>query len=129
VGSKEIQEYGWWLEERKEMIKLVDIILEEVDSDQKEMVDGIVDMLNQVKDINNRKEMALDRLKDFKKQNIKINTKEFLQKSGLVSIDETWTKEYKKSINCNNPKGFSQRAHCAGRRKRKRGGKTKSKPI
>ncbi len=40
-------------------------------------VDGIVDMLNQVKDINNRKEMALDRLKDFKKQNIKINTKEF----------------------------------------------------
>ena len=129
MGSKEIQEYGWWLEERKEMIKLVDIILEEVDSDQKEMVDGIVDMLNQVKDINNRKEMALDRLKDFKKQNIKINTKDFLQKSGLVSIDETWTKEYKKSINCNNPKGFSQRAHCAGRRKRKRGGKTKSKPI
>ena len=129
MGSKEIQEYGWWLEERKEMIKLVDIILEEVDSDQKEMVDGIVDMLNQVKDINNRKEMALDRLKDFKKQNIKINTKEFLQKSGLVSIDETWTKEYKKSINCNNPKGFSQRAHCAGRRKRKRGGKTKSKPV
>ena len=111
------------------MIKLVDIILEEVDSDQKEMVDGIVDMLNQVKDINNRKEMALDRLKDFKKQNIKINVKDFLQKSGLVSIDETWTKEYKKSINCNNPKGFSQRAHCAGRRKRKRGGKTKSKPV
>lgn len=129
MGSKEIQEYGWWLEERKEMIKLVDIILEEVDSDQKEMVDGIVDMLNQVKDINNRKEMALDRLKDFKKQNIKINTKDFLQKSGLVSIDETWTKEYKKSINCNNPKGFSQRAHCAGRRKRKRGGNTKSKPV
>jgi hypothetical protein len=129
MGSKEIQEYGWWLEERKEMIKLVYIILEEVDSDQKEMVDGIIDMLNQVKDINNRKEMALDRLKDFKKQNIKINTKDFLQKSGLVSIDETWTKEYKKSINCNNPKGFSQRAHCAGRRKRKRGGKTKSKPV
>jgi ABC-type nitrate/sulfonate/bicarbonate transport system substrate-binding protein len=129
MGSKEVQEYGWWVEERKEMIKLVDIILEEVDSDQKEMVDGIVDMLNQVKDINNRKEMALDRLKDFKKQNIKINTKDFLQKSGLVSIDETWTKEYKKSINCNNPKGFSQRAHCAGRRKRKRGGKTKSKPV
>ena len=129
MGSKEIQEYGWWLEERKEMIKFVDILLEESESDQKEMVDGIIDMLNQVKDINNRKEMALDRLKDFKKQNIKINTKDFLQKSGLVSIDETWTKEYKKSINCNNPKGFSQRAHCAGRRKRKRGGKTKSKPV
>jgi hypothetical protein len=129
VGSKEVQEYGRWVEEGKVMIKLVDIILEEVDSDQKEMIDGVIDMLNQVKDINNRKEMALDRLKDFKKQNIKINVKDFLQKSGLVSVDETWTKEYKKSINCNNPKGFSQRAHCAARRKRKRGGKTKSKPV
>jgi hypothetical protein len=44
-------------------------------------------------------------------------------------ILERWTKKYKKSINCSNPKGFSQKAHCAGRRKRKRGGKTKSKPI
>ena len=115
------------MEERKEMIKFVDILLEESESDQKEMVDGIIDMLNQVKDINNRKEMALDRLKDFKKQNIKINITDFLQKSGLLS--EIWTKEYKKSINCSNPKGFSQRAHCAGRRKRKRGGTTKSKPV
>ena len=69
MGSKEVQEYGWWLEERKEMIKLMDL------------------------------------------------------------IPETWTKKYKKSIDCSNPKGFSQRAHCAGRRKRKRGGKTKSKPV
>ena len=23
-----------------------------------------------------------------------------------------WTRKYKKSINCKNPKGFSQRAHC-----------------
>ena len=28
-----------------------------------------------------------------------------------------WSKKYKDSINCSNPKGFSQRAHCAGRRK------------
>jgi hypothetical protein len=69
VGSKEVQEYGWWMEEGKEV----------------------------------------KRLKDF--------------------IPEEWTKEYKKSINCSNPKGFSQRAHCAGRRKRKRGGQTKSKPV
>jgi hypothetical protein len=117
------------VEKRKEMIKLVDIILEEVDSDQKEMIDGVVDMLNQVKDINNRKEMALDRLRDFKKNNIKINPKEFLARCGLSSITEKWTKKYKKSINCSNPKGFSQRAHCAGRRKRKRGGETKSKPV
>lgn len=29
-----------------------------------------------------------------------------------------WSKKYKKSINCNNPKGFSQKAHCAGKKKR-----------
>jgi hypothetical protein len=31
---------------------------------------------------------------------------------------EAWSKKYKRSIDCNNPKGFSQRAHCAGRKKR-----------
>ncbi len=29
-----------------------------------------------------------------------------------------WSEKYKKSIDCNNPKGFSQRAHCQGRRKK-----------
>ena len=29
-----------------------------------------------------------------------------------------WSKKYKKSIDCNNPKGFSQKAHCQGRKKR-----------
>jgi len=29
-----------------------------------------------------------------------------------------WSNKYKKSINCNNPKGFSQKAHCAGKKKR-----------
>ena len=32
-------------------------------------------------------------------------------------ITEKWTKKYKKSINCSNPRGFSQKAHCAGRKK------------
>jgi len=34
-------------------------------------------------------------------------------------IEEKWSEKYKKSINCKNPKGFSQRAHCQGRKKRK----------
>lgn len=42
---------------------------------------------------------------------------------------ETWSKKYKKSINCNNPKGFSQKAHCAGRKARQAGKHTKSKSI
>lgn len=28
-----------------------------------------------------------------------------------------WSSKYKKSIDCNNPKGFSQKAHCAGKKK------------
>jgi hypothetical protein len=32
-------------------------------------------------------------------------------------VTEKWTEKYKKSIDCSNPKGFSQRAHCQGRKK------------
>ena len=32
-------------------------------------------------------------------------------------IAENWSAKYKKSINCNHPKGFSQKAHCAGKKK------------
>jgi hypothetical protein len=32
-------------------------------------------------------------------------------------LEEKWSKKYKSSINCSNPKGFSQKAHCAGRKK------------
>jgi hypothetical protein len=32
-------------------------------------------------------------------------------------LTEVWSKKYKDSIDCNNPKGFSQKAHCAGRKK------------
>jgi len=32
-------------------------------------------------------------------------------------LDEKWSQKYKSSINCSHPKGFSQKAHCAGKRK------------
>jgi hypothetical protein len=32
-------------------------------------------------------------------------------------ITEKWSTKYKRSINCAHPKGFSQRAHCQGRKK------------
>jgi hypothetical protein len=31
--------------------------------------------------------------------------------------NEDWSAKYKRSIDCNNPKGFSQKAHCQGRKK------------
>jgi len=33
--------------------------------------------------------------------------------------NEGWSEKYKKSIDCSNPKGFSQKAHCAGRKKKR----------
>jgi len=36
----------------------------------------------------------------------------------IRKIDEEWSDKYKRSIDCNNPKGFSQKAHCAGRKKK-----------
>jgi len=39
----------------------------------------------------------------------------------------SWSDKYKRSINCDNPHGFSQKAHCAARKKRQRGEVTKSK--
>jgi len=36
---------------------------------------------------------------------------------GVDSLNEKWSAKYKSSINCSNPKGFSQKAHCAGRKK------------
>lgn len=32
-------------------------------------------------------------------------------------LNEKWSQKYKRSIDCSNPKGFSQRAHCQGRKK------------
>ena len=32
-------------------------------------------------------------------------------------VTEKWSKKYKQSIDCSNPRGFSQRAHCQGRKK------------
>jgi hypothetical protein len=34
------------------------------------------------------------------------------------NLDEKWSAKYKRSINCAEPNGFSQKAHCAGRKKK-----------
>jgi len=54
----------------------------------------------------------------FATRNVKIfiNT-EKIKDDEESELNEKWSEKYKKSINCNNPKGFSQKAHCAGRKK------------
>lgn len=37
----------------------------------------------------------------------------------IPQVSEKWSQKYKRSIDCSNPKGFSQRAHCQGRKKKK----------
>jgi hypothetical protein len=50
-------------------------------------------------------------------------------KEKTKEMREDWSNKYKKSIDCNNPKGFSQKAHCQARKLRSIGKKTESKPI
>jgi cytidyltransferase-like protein len=35
----------------------------------------------------------------------------------LAALKEKWSSKYKRGINCDRPRGFSQRAHCQGRKK------------
>jgi hypothetical protein len=58
------------------------------------------------------------------------------EKAGILNgnpdqshLGEAWSAKYKKSINCENPKGFSQRAHCAGRKKRQAHKHTQSQSV
>ncbi len=56
------------------------------------------------------KSVAKDALKSLNKEMGKAHKKE-------ESLEEKWTQKYKNSINCSSPKGFSQKAHCAGKKK------------
>ena len=53
------------------------------------------------------------KLLNILKENILVETE-------VDSLDEKWSEKYKRSINCNNPKGFSQKAHCQGIKKKLR---------
>jgi hypothetical protein len=49
----------------------------------------------------------------------KIASPAVMRKMGMSEqgVAEEWSKKYKSSINCSHPKGFSQKAHCAGKKK------------
>ena len=63
---------------------------------------------------------------DRQKLHFSLKTKngfrELLQQIESLDVDddmlaEAWSEKYKRSIDCSNPKGFSQEAHCAGKEK------------
>jgi len=51
--------------------------------------------------------------KDHKFERTAKNIKQHIDQP----VEEKWSKKYKDSINCSNPKGFSQKAHCASKKK------------
>lgn len=57
---------------------------------------------------------------EFGRPNV-TNDDPFMKKGKKRNIEleiyEKWSQKYKDSINCNNPKGFSQKAHCQGKKK------------
>jgi hypothetical protein len=59
------------------------------------------------KGMDDKREMPKNEFKKFKKKETKEQDE----------VTEKWSEKYKKSIDCSNPKGFSQKAHCDGRKK------------
>jgi cytidyltransferase-like protein len=53
--------------------------------------------------------------RQLKKMHLADSVKQLQEQ--VASLKEKWSAKYKRSINCNRPRGFSQRAHCAGRKK------------
>ena len=51
--------------------------------EDKEMLEGIIDMLLMVNDVNNRLQIALEQLKQFEKDGIPVNEEEFLKALNL----------------------------------------------
>ena len=60
-------------------------------------------------------EEGLDDLKNLP-PDLKKNMKKARKKKSVK--EKKWSEKYKKSIDCSNPKGFSQKAHCAGKKKK-----------
>lgn len=58
-----------------------------------EMVHGIVGIINQVKDIENKKQIVRNMLKQFKKENIEVDREEFLKMCKLKGKEKIETKE------------------------------------
>lgn len=64
------------------MIKLKTILKEKLDNNEYQMVDGIVDILNQVLDVENRKAIADNMVRQFKDEGIKFDYSKFYNAIG-----------------------------------------------
>lgn len=61
--------------------------------------------------------MEYEQMKQGQVESAPQEVEESIKETIKRDLQEKWSEQYKRSINCNNPKGFSQKAHCAGRKK------------
>jgi hypothetical protein len=86
----------------------------------------IENILNQLKDglskniMTNSNIMSTDSSEGMKELNTLVKKIESNE-----DMSEKWSEKYKKSIDCKNPKGFSQKAHCQGKKKKVNESETK----
>jgi hypothetical protein len=59
----------------------------ENDNDDKEMVEGVADILSKVKDVKNRKDLAKYMTNQFKDENVSYDPEEFLEDVNLTEMD------------------------------------------
>ena len=55
--------------------------------------------------------------RELEQEYLNLYGNELFETDQNKTLAEKWSKKYKNSINCSNPKGFSQKAHCAGKKK------------
>ena len=97
----------------KQMRRQLDIMLNEFDPN---MVNNTLNNGHDWADDHiSEAKVNIDQVFDFFMNKLKDEDGEYISNM----LEEKWSEKYKKSIDCNNPKGFSQRAHCKGRKKRK----------
>lgn len=75
----------------------------------KQLKKGIEIEKEHTKNKSQAKEIAMDHISEDPK---------YYDKLSKMEIEEKWSQEYKDSIDCSNPKGFSQKAHCQGKKKK-----------
>jgi hypothetical protein len=66
-----------------------------------------------------KKLASLGGMPGVKTRQLKMTFDPAKMKNGMTpgEVSEEWSQKYKSSINCSHPKGFSQKAHCAGKKK------------
>jgi hypothetical protein len=81
-------------------------------SDYYDLADNIQEKLKQAIQTGDKA-----RIQELNKQRDELDA--HVKKHGMMpeNVAEEWSQKYKSSINCSHPKGFSQKAHCAGKKK------------